>query len=103
MSNSHNPMNTMDATTVKACCASLYQQEWVRLLLGESFHPGGLALTEHLGTHLALSPGKRVLDVACGPGTSAIRLAQRFGCRVLGIDHSERLVHQASERAAAEG
>jgi arsenite methyltransferase len=93
----------MDAPMIKACCASLYQREWVRLLLGESFHPGGTALTEHLGTHLTLSPGKQVLDIACGHGTSAIHLAKRFGCRVLGIDYSDELIHRADERATSEG
>ncbi len=103
MSSSNEPTDMMDATAMKACCASLYQSERVRLLLGESFHPGGPALTEHLGMLLALSPGKQVLDVACGQGTSAIHLAQRFGCRVLGIDYSDGLVQQASVRATAEG
>ena len=37
---------------VKSCCAALYSSDWARLLLGDSFHPGGLALTERLGTRL---------------------------------------------------
>jgi arsenite methyltransferase len=103
MSSSNNALDTMNAPALKACCANLYQREWTRLLLGESFHPGGTALTEYLGTYLALSPQKLVLDVASGPGTSAIRLAQRFGCRVLGLDYSDGLVSQAGARAVAEG
>ncbi len=51
-------------------------------LLGESFHPGGAALTERLGQLLALTPESRVLDAASGKGTSAVLLAQRFGCTV---------------------
>ncbi len=49
---------------VKACCAAAYASDWACHLLGESFHPGGLALTKRLGTLLDLGPGKRLLDVA---------------------------------------
>ncbi len=88
---------------VKACCAALYEQDWVRLLLGESFHPGGLALTERLGVLLDLHPGMRVLDVAAGRGTSALYLAKRFGCEVVGTDLSAEMVREAAARAEAEG
>jgi arsenite methyltransferase len=90
-------------TEVKACCATIYQSDWARLLLGDSFHPGGLALTEHLGTLLDLRPGRSVLDVASGQGASAILLAQRFGCTVLGIEYGSQAVQQAIERATAGG
>ncbi len=88
---------------VKACCANVYQSDWARLLLGDSFHPGGLELTEHLGTLLDLGPGRSVLDVASGQGASAIHLAQRFGCTVLGIEYGSQVIQQATERAAAGG
>ena len=54
------PLNTADAIALKTCCAAVYQSDWARLILGESFHPGGMALTERLGTLLDLKPGKRV-------------------------------------------
>ncbi len=73
----------------------------MRLLLGEPAHPGGLALTERLGGLLGLQPGMLVLDVASGRGASARRLAQRFGCRVIGADLSLRSL--AAAAAAAEG
>lgn len=88
---------------VKTCCATVYQSDWARLLLGDSFHPGGLALTEHLGILLDLRPGRYVLDVASGQGASAIRLAQRFGCSVLGIEYGSQAIQQATERAVAGG
>jgi SAM-dependent methyltransferase len=58
------------------------------LLLGESYHPGGLALTRRLAERLSLGPGQRVLDVAAGRGTSALTLAGNFGVTVQGIDAS---------------
>ncbi len=84
-----------EAATLKTCCANLYESDWARLLLGDSFHPGGLALTERLGTLLELGPGRRLLDVASGKGASAIYLAQRFGCDVVGVDYGARSVEDA--------
>lgn len=86
---------------IKSCCAALYESDWARLLLGESFHPGGLALTERLGHLLALSPAQRVLDVASGHGVSAIFLAERFGCEVVGVDYGVEVVRTATDRAEA--
>jgi len=85
---------------VKQCCASLYESDVARLLLGESFHPGGLKLTERLAQLLGLGPGDRVLDVASGKGASAMFMAERFGCEVIGIDYGQHNVEQASAEAA---
>jgi ubiquinone/menaquinone biosynthesis C-methylase UbiE len=43
-----------------------------------------------------------VLDVATGPGSTALAAARR-GCRVTGVDISESLLDQARARADAEG
>ena len=88
---------------IKQCCARLYESDLAQMLLGESFHPGGLQLTERLGILLGLDAGSRLLDVASGKGTSAIFLAERFGCRVDGIDYSAQNVEQATAAAAAKG
>ncbi len=92
-------MSQQEPEKLKTCCAALYQSDLVRLLLGETFHPGGERLTLRLGQLLQLGPASQVLDVAAGQGTSAMLLAQRFGCRVLGIDYGEDAVCQANERA----
>ncbi len=91
-----------DATELKSCCAAAYQSDFARLLLGDSFHPGGLHLTARLGELLALSSHDRVLDVACGRGETALFLARRFGCRVTGIDLGSANVAAARSRAEAE-
>ncbi|HVC83114.1 MAG TPA: methyltransferase domain-containing protein [Chloroflexota bacterium] len=90
---------TTVAQDAKSCCAAAYGSGWARFLLGDSYHPGGLDLTDRLGTMLGLGAGTRVLDVAAGPGTSATHLAQRFGCRVTGVDLSESNVVAARETA----
>ena len=92
-----------EATVVKACCAALYESDWVRLLLGDSFHPGGLGLTERLGELLRLGPGCRVLDVASGKGASAIHLARCFGCEVVGVDYGAKAVAEATAAAETAG
>ena len=45
---------------------------------------------------LSVRPGMRVLDVACGEGRIAGRLA-RHGCEVVGVDTNERLLGPARE------
>jgi arsenite methyltransferase len=67
---------------VKSCCANLYSSDWAKLLLGDSFHPGGLALTTRLGERMRLGPDDRVLDVAAGRGSSALHLARHFTAAV---------------------
>ncbi len=92
-----------ESAVVKQCCANIYGSEAARYLLGDSFHPGGLRLTEEIGLLLSLGPESLVLDVASGKGTSAIFLAEKFGCKVIGIDLSERNVTDANAAAASHG
>lgn len=90
-----------NAQALKQCCAQLYESDIARFLLGDSFHPGGLALTKRLGDLLHLGPQSRVLDVACGKGGSAVFLAEQFGCELVGVDYSDGNVSQANGLAAA--
>ena len=92
-----------DAAALKACCAAVYGQEWLPLLVGESLHPGGVELTRHLGNRLQLGPADRVLDIACGTGTTSILLAQEFGCHVTGVDYGATQIERATAAAAAAG
>ena len=96
------PHNASPAT-VKQCCAGLYESDAARLLLGDSFHPGGTILTERLGQILNLTAQSRVLDVAAGRGTSAFHLAERFGCMVVGIDYGWKNVEYAVQAAKDRG
>jgi arsenite methyltransferase len=96
-------INPADSKSVKQCCAQLYESDLAKILLADSFHPGGLRLTERLGELLRLAPESRVLDVASGTGTSAFFLAERFGCHVVGIDYSSQNVAKANKLAAMQG
>ena len=52
---------------------------------------------------LDLSSGKRLLDVACGAGGPALRIAAATGCSVVGIDLHEQAVTTAISIAAQGG
>lgn len=88
---------------LKACCAAAYSSDVVALLLGDSYHPGGTALTRHLADGLALTPGARVLDVASGRGTTALLLAGAYGAEVDGVDYSAANTALAQGAAQAAG
>jgi arsenite methyltransferase len=96
-------INPANSRSIKQCCAHLYESDLAKILLGDSFHPGGLKVTERLGELLHLTPASRVLDVASGKGTSAFFLAERFGCTVVGTDYSSQNIAQANELAAVKG
>lgn len=57
---------------------------------------------EAIITRLALTPGTRVLDVACGNGNEALPAA-RMGAAVTGVDIATNLLEQARKRAQCEG
>ena len=60
------------------------------------------AEVELLWRLLALEPGMEVLDLACGHGRIANRLAAR-GCRVTGLDATPLFLDEARRDAAARG
>ncbi len=91
------------AVDVKACCATAYSSAAVRWLVGESLHPGGLALTRRLARRLDVGAGDVVVDVASGLGTSAIEIARTEACTVIGVDLSAVSVEDATARAAEAG
>lgn len=86
---------------VRACCAAAYASPTARWLLGESFHPGGPALTSRLARSLCVGPAQTVVDIGSGPGTSAIQVASETGCRVIGIELSASSAVGAARAARA--
>ncbi len=59
-------------------------------------HPGGFGATCNLAKSCHSDNHTRVVDIACGKSTSAVYLAERYGCEVFGIDISDELVVQAA-------
>jgi SAM-dependent methyltransferase len=66
-------------------------------------HPGGLTATRRLAESCPLGPQSRVVDIACGKGTSAVYLARRYVCSVAGVDISEDLIAQGTALALRQG
>jgi len=66
-------------------------------------HPGGLKATRMLVESLGITSGSRVIDIACGKGSSAIYLAQNWGCSVVGVDIAEDLIQVARDTARQKG
>lgn len=60
------------------------------------------AQLEWLWAQLRLEPGRRVLDLTCGPGLYAVPLAQR-GCIVTGVDFSPASIAHARRLAEQSG
>ncbi|WP_206505305.1 class I SAM-dependent methyltransferase [Streptomyces chrestomyceticus] len=56
-------------------------------------------LTERVLSQLGAERGSRILDVGCGNGRPAVRLAQTSGASVVGIDIDERALRAASAYA----
>lgn len=73
-----------------ACCSAFYDRPDVRYLLGDSFHPGGVALTLRMAERLDPGAGLRLLDVACGSGASLRAIRERWSVDATGLDVSAR-------------
>jgi cyclopropane fatty-acyl-phospholipid synthase-like methyltransferase len=89
-------------STYSRFAADLYE-EIRREAFGEDLGSNSWLRAQELDTFaekLALGRESHLLDIACGAGGPAIRLAASSGCAVLGVDVQEQAVVQA--RAAAE-
>lgn len=65
--------------------------------------PGGQAATEQLFEWAEFQPGKTVLELASGLGTSAIALAKRYNINIVGIEKDPGSVATAQARVQAAG
>jgi arsenite methyltransferase len=70
---------------------------------GLTKHMGGLAATEELFRLCEISGDDEVMEAGCGVGQTAVFLARRHGCRVVGVDVSQSMVDRAWERARRAG
>lgn len=84
-----------------ACCSRLYGHPLAELLVGESFHPGGLGGTRVLLDAARSRRGDRLLDVGCGLGASARVAAAEYGLQVEAIDSSAEAIGRARERVGS--
>jgi SAM-dependent methyltransferase len=62
----------------------------------DHFHARGFVATIELADQLPIAAQQQILDIGCGLGGPARYLAQRFACRVTGIDITEPFVDAAN-------
>jgi len=65
---------------------------------------GGLFLASDMAKMLTLSAGMKVLDLACGRGSTSVFLARKYGVRVYAVDESpaDTLIERARAAGVAE-
>jgi ubiquinone/menaquinone biosynthesis C-methylase UbiE len=66
-------------------------------------HPGGLIATEAMVNKCMLAQDMTILDVGCGSGRSAIVLARKYGCRIVGVDIEIGSLRRAQAEAVSKG
>ena len=64
-------------------------------------HPGGRASTDRLLELAVVRSGDRVLDIGCGVGTTAIRLAREYGAQVVAADIAPLMRERAEANVKA--
>ncbi len=70
--------------------------------VGVSKHMGGFEATHELATLCHVNAACEVLDVGCGVGVGPAYLARTFGCHVVAVDLSPRMIAWAKQRARRE-
>lgn len=71
--------------------------------IGVTKHGGGRASTDKISGLCNIGKDSYVLDVGCGVGMSSCYIAKKYGCNVVGLDISEKMIEHARERATRKG
>jgi len=66
---------------------------------GVTKHMGGLDATDELAALCHVVKDKYILEVGCGTGVTACHLVKRYGCQVIGVDISDKMIEWARKRA----
>jgi SAM-dependent methyltransferase len=92
-------------TAYQNYATDLYRQ--VRLeTYGEDFGQTSWVTTEEsheIPKLLKLTPASSVLEIGCGSGGYAMRIAETVGCQILGVDINEPGVQNANQLASSRG
>ena len=88
---------------LNACCAVTYGHPLARALLGDSLHPGGLALTTRLAALMGIGETSNVLDAGSGLGATPVHLAHSKGCRVTAVTLEREGAVAGADLAGREG
>jgi SAM-dependent methyltransferase len=69
----------------------------------DHFHARGFPATVELADRLPIRAGQHIVDIGCGLGGPARYIAQRFQCRVSGLDITQPFVEAANKLTALLG
>jgi SAM-dependent methyltransferase len=69
---------------------------------GISKHMGGYEATDILYSRCHIADAQEVLDVGCGIGVGPVYMADKYGCQVIAVDISEKMLSWAEQRARRE-
>jgi ubiquinone/menaquinone biosynthesis C-methylase UbiE len=73
------------------------------MLMGEQIHVGGENETTILAQKAGIKESTSVLDVCSALGGPARQLARTYGCKVIGLDATQRMIDEAIVRTAKVG
>ena len=70
--------------------------------VGITKHIGGRAATDELLARCHVDNACEVLNVGCGIGVGTAYIAKKYGCHVVGVDISEKMIEWSRKRAKRE-
>jgi len=70
--------------------------------VGISKHNGGFEATDELLSLCQVEQARQVLNVGCGIGVGSAYIAKKYGCYVVGVDLSEKMIEWSRKRAKEE-
>jgi arsenite methyltransferase len=70
--------------------------------VGITKHVGGFSATDELMSLCHVENAREVLNVGCGIGVGVAYIAHKFGCNVIGVDISEKMIEWSRLRAREE-
>lgn len=97
--NKKNKMNKLDFTI--ADVNDIYSGPvgilW-EMLMGEQIHVGGEKETNILAEKAGIKKESIILDICSALGGPARHLAQKYGCKVIGLDATQKMIDEAIKR-----
>src|SRR5512136_2194842 len=70
--------------------------------VGVTKHIGGFEATNELLSLCHIEEAREVLNVGCGIGVGPAYIAKKYGCHVVGVDISEKMIQWSRRRAHEE-
>ena len=68
------------------------------MLMGEQIHVGGEQETEVLAQKAGITNNDVILDICSALGGPARYLAKHYGCSIVGLDATQKMIDEANKR-----